>query len=270
MPFVLITVISTKGSTPRDAGAKMIWSPGRATRQAPTGKGDAPVDADVAALIGTVGGGQFEHLVIDAADKHLRERSCGTERYVLGSDADQCCGGVMDVFFEYHGASKRLFIFGAGHVAKELAELLGPESGAPFSITIVDDRPAWNSAERFPRAQRVLAWDDGVRLARADAHDVLACVMTCSHDTDFDLLRGLLRASDGASHVATPAFVGLIGSRSKRACLFGRLVASGLDDAVVQSVQCPIGVGDTGKAPRLVAISMAAQLLMEAKKRAGV
>ena len=81
--------------------------------------------------------------------------------------------------------------------------------------------------------------------------------MTCSHDTDFELLRQLL--------VKPPAFVGLIGSRSKRVCLFGRLVASGIDSEAVQKVHCPIGIGDLGKEPRLVAISMAAQLLQVAR-----
>lgn len=294
-PFVMMTVIGTKGSTPRDAGAKMIWCPGRAEARV-GGRGNAAgmngaelsgigatesdAEREARALIGTVGGGQFEHLVIDTAEKHLRNRSCGTEQYVLGADADQCCGGVMDVFFEYHGAAHRLVIFGAGHVAYELVEMLAP---AAISVVIADDRAAWNSAERFPRCRRAMTWDEGVRLAREHPASTLACVMTCSHDTDFDILRMLLsegkgEAGSGAGGMngagvggvggGTPSFVGLIGSRSKRACLFGRLVASGIDEERVQSVQCPIGVGDTGKAPRLVAVSMAAQILLEAKKRA--
>jgi xanthine dehydrogenase accessory factor len=124
----------------------------------------------------------------------------------------------------------------------------------------VDDRADWNTPDRFPRARRLLSWDDGVAAATQRPEATLACVMTCSHDTDFELLRKLL--------VRPPAFVGLIGSRSKRVCLFGRLIASGLDEAVVQRVHCPIGVGDTGKAPPLVAISMAAQILLESKKLA--
>jgi len=250
-PFVLITVIRTKGSTPRDAGAKMIWAPHASA-----------TNGTLHHAIGTVGGGQFEHLALDAAEKHFRDRSSGTEHYVLGADADQCCGGTMDVFFEYHGTPLRLVIFGAGHVAKELADLL---DSSPMSIVVADDRPEWNTSERFPRATRVHAWDSGIAAALADPDHTLTCVMTCSHDTDFELLRGLLR-----SPRTPPAFVGLIGSRSKRACLFGRLVASGVDEGRVARVHCPIGVGDTGKAPKLVAISMAAQLLLEAKTLAAV
>lgn len=243
LPFVLITVTRAEGSTPRNAGAMMLWRPG----QDPT--------------LGTVGGGQFELLVIDAAERCFMDRSCRTERIVLGAEADQCCGGVMEVFCQYHGPRQRLVIFGAGHVAFELARLLDQ---SPLEIVIVDDRPQWNSPERFPSARRVPTWAEGASLAHESPASTLACVMTCSHDTDLDVLRLLLAAPQ------PPAFTGLIGSRSKRVCLFGRLVASGIDDSVVQRVHCPIGVGDLGKEPRLVAISMAAQLLAEAKKLAAL
>ena len=209
------------------------------------------------ALSGTVGGGQLEMLVLEAARVCFEKRTGTLEHFVLGADADQCCGGTMDVFMEYHGRPARLAIFGAGHVSMALTEVLTKSS---LEVVIVDDRADWNSVERFPRAKRVHSWDEGVAAAQREPAATLACVMTCSHDTDFELLRQLL--------TAPPAFVGLIGSRSKRACLFSRLVASGIDEGVVQRVHCPIGVGDTGKEPHAVAISMAAQLLMEAKKLA--
>jgi xanthine dehydrogenase accessory factor len=235
-PFVLVTVIATKGSTPRDPGAKILWRPG-------------------APLLGTVGGGQFERLVIDAAAMHFERRSCGQEHLVLHEDADQCCGGTMDVFYEYCGPRQRLVVFGAGHVAKALIDALAP---AAIETIVVDDRPEWNSADRFPRSRRLLEWDTGVHAARERPEETFVCVMTCSHDTDFDLLRRLLDRS--------PGFVGLIGSRSKRACLFSRLIASGANESAVQRVHCPIGLGDMGKEPELVAISIAGQILLEMKR----
>ncbi len=234
--FVLITVIRSAGSTPRDPGAAMLWLPGDG-------------------FVGTVGGGQFEQLVLDAAESHFQQQTSGTEHYTLGADADQCCGGTMEVFFEYVGPKKTVVLFGAGHVAFEVARLL---SHAPVRTVVVDDRPEWNTARRFPNALRLHDWAEGVAMCRKNRADTLACVMTCSHDTDFDLLREILRDP--------PSFVGLIGSRSKRSCIFGRLVASGIDEALVGAVHCPIGVGDTGKAPALVAVSIAAQLLMEVRR----
>lgn len=253
-PFVLITVIATKGSTPRDAGAKMIWSPSTG------GTGE---------FVGTVGGGQFEMLVAESAAKVFTSRGTATERYVLGAEAEQCCGGAMDVFLEYCGSRQRLIIFGAGHVAHELTDIL---RGSPLDVIVADDRPEWNSPERFAgRARRVLDWNEGIRLARECGHETLACVMSCSHETDFGLLKGLLAKNEDRGDTplgsdSVPAFVGLIGSRSKRICLFGRLIGAGINEDVVKRVQCPIGVGDTGKEPRMVAISMAAGILLEAKR----
>ena len=92
---------------------------------------------------------------------------------------------------------------------------------------VVDDRTDWNAADRFPRSRRLATWDDGVRAVHERPDETMAIVMTCSHDTDFEVLKRVL--------ARPPAFTGLIGSRSKRVCLFGRLVASGIDEAVVQT-----------------------------------
>jgi xanthine dehydrogenase accessory factor len=239
-PFVMITVVSTKGSTPRNAGARMLWRPSE--RTLPNG------------AVGTVGGGQFEHLALDAAKACFVKQSHALEHFVLGADADQCCGGTMDVFFEYHGRRARIVIFGAGHVSHALCALL--ESSA-VDVSVVDDREDWISAERFPGARRFRSWEEGVAQVREHAASTLACVLTCSHDTDFEIVRALLERP--------PAFLGLIGSRSKRACFFSRLTGSGVDESLIQRVRCPIGIGNTGKEPHAVAISIAAQLLMEAK-----
>src|SRR5262249_18803385 len=154
--------------------------------------------------LGTVGGGQFEHLLLDAAEACMHNRTHRLERFVLGADADQCCGGVVEVFLEYHGCPARVVVFGAGHVSCALAKLL---TQAPVELVIVDDRPEWASAERFPGVRLVNSWDEGVRVATEHRDRTMAIVMTCSHDTDFELLRKLL--------VMPPAFTGLIGSRSK-------------------------------------------------------
>lgn len=251
--FVLITVTRTQGSTPRSAGAKMIWRP---TRPGTPANESASFPND---SFGTIGGGQFEHLVLEAARECVRKRTHLNERFVLGAEAEQCCGGVMEVFLEYHGRPAHVVIFGAGHVAQALSELLAP---TPLAISIVDDRPEWNSADRYPHAKRIADWSQGVAAATREPRATLALVMTCSHDTDFDILRELLSKSP-------PAFTGLIGSKSKRACLFGRLIAAGIDENLVRQVRCPIGLGDTGKEPHAVAISVAAQLLVESRTLVG-
>lgn len=238
-PFVLITVIKAEGSTPRNPGARMIWRPS-------------------GIIEGTVGGGQFEHLVTDAAEEHFQKKSAGIEEYTLGKDADQCCGGRVTVFLEYVGTRRRAVVFGAGHVAAALYKALDM---APFEVVVVDEREEWNTAERYPGARRVTSWDEGVRLALERPQATMACVMTCSHETDFKLLGKLLADEP-------PALVGLIGSRGKRTSFFTRLVASGVASDKVEAIECPIGLGDMGKEPMNVAVSIAGQLLLKSRELA--
>ena len=236
-PFVLITVIKAEGSTPRNPGARLIWRP------------DGSIE-------GTVGGGQFEHLLLDAAGDYFNTRSAGIEEFTLGRDADQCCGGRVTVFLEYVGPRQRVVIFGAGHVAKALAVTL---EGAPFGLVVVDDRREWNTEENFPGATRLFEWGAGVAAALDQPEATMACVMTCSHETDLELVKQLLSTD-------RLGYLGLIGSRSKRANFFTRLAGSGVPDERIKAIDCPIGLGDMGKEPMSIAVSIAGRLLLKARE----
>lgn len=232
-PFVLVTVTATQGSSPRDAGAKMLWLPD-------------------GTLVGSIGGGELEHLALDTARGCLASGGACVERFVLGADADQCCGGTVELLFEPFAAKHQIVIFGAGHVALALVRCL-EQSAA--QLVVVDERSAWNSPERFDRARRIMSIDEGLQCVRAHNGSTLAIVMTHQHDLDFEIVRQLL--------ADPPAFVGLIGSRSKRACFVTRLTAAGIDGQRIALVRCPIGLGNMGKAPGLVAVSIAGELLLE-------
>jgi len=117
--YILITLISTSGSTPRDPGCKMVVS-----------------DTDV---FDTIGGGQFEFLLIQRARELLHvgdETSDGSshqlqmstqwvEAFPLAAEAKQCCGGNVSVLFElFNPVQWRLAIFGAGHVARHIVSIM--------------------------------------------------------------------------------------------------------------------------------------------------
>src|SRR5438309_6624227 len=140
-PAALVTVVGCSGSTPCVPGAKMI------------------VTAD--AFYGTVGGGHLEQLVLDDARACLREgasRTSRTARYPLGAKAGQCCGGVVDAFFEVVGAAPRLYLFGVGHVGQALCRVL---DGTPFEVHAIDERDEWIGAERLPQSvhRHAVPWD---------------------------------------------------------------------------------------------------------------
>jgi xanthine dehydrogenase accessory factor len=230
-PCVLVTVVEALGSTPREAGAKMV------------------VSAD--ALHGTIGGGTLELKCAEQARRLLRE---GADRpllreFPLGPALGQCCGGAATVLFEPAvPARRRLWLFGAGHVGRALVDVLGD---LPVAVTWIDPR-----ADQFPDPPPAGAEIRVSALPEAEVADAPAgtpvLVMTHSHELDERVVAAALRRPD-------LPFVGLIGSETKRARFVRRLAAEGVP---ADRLVCPIGVSKgTDKRPRAVAISVAAQLL---------
>lgn len=85
-PVVLLTVTSVRGSAPRETGASMIVTSTES--------------------IGTIGGGQLEFQCVQIACEQLKDLSANndcaiTRKFVLGANCGQCCGGVVEVMFEY-------------------------------------------------------------------------------------------------------------------------------------------------------------------------
>jgi xanthine dehydrogenase accessory factor len=145
-----------------------------------------------------------------------------------------------------------LYLYGAGHVGREVVRVT---EGLGFGIVWID-----TDATRFPATipshARAVVASDPVDVARTAEPHAFHLVMTYAHPIDEAICRTLLRRHD-------IAFLGLIGSDTKRARFASRLKADGLTDAELTRLISPIGIdGLTGKAPSVIAISVAAQLLM--------
>lgn len=230
-PHVVATVLATSGSTPRDAGDKMV------------------VTND--ALHGSVGGGQLEFMVVERA-RALLEAGAATQEidhYPLAAAAQQCCGGSVTVLFECRCRhALEAFVFGAGHVGAQVARLL---SELPATVHWVDERhDAFDPAiEVFRRHVAALAAVDAV----TPASHVL--ILTHDHDLDYRILAALLGRGVFRS-------IGLIGSATKWRRFRERLLRDGASADALSQVRCPVGRDDVpGKQPMAVAISIVAELL---------
>jgi xanthine dehydrogenase accessory factor len=145
-----------------------------------------------------------------------------------------------------------LLLFGAGHVGRALVLALAP---LPFATRWIDSRRD-AFPERAPaNAVMVHAVDPPRELAAApDGAQVL--VMTHSHPLDLAIVAEAL----GQRRFA---FVGLIGSATKRARFLSQMRAAGLAEAALAELVCPIGLaGVEGKEPAVIAAAVAAQLLI--------
>jgi xanthine dehydrogenase accessory factor len=239
-PFVLATVIASHGSTPQKPGSKLVVLDGGELR-------------------GTVGGGAIEKHIVDAALALLADDGAQTRTLEthLTHDLGMCCGGRMTVFLEKHGAAPSLFIFGAGHVAKEVAALA---AHVGFRVTVVDERPEWLTPERFPRAKLRKAPPDDVAKALAGGPHVYAVVATHDHPLDQACVEALL--------VKPLAWLGVIGSRRKAERFRQRLVAAGFSPEDVARFESPMGVPIGALTPQEIAVSIVARLIEVRRKDA--
>lgn len=153
-----------------------------------------------------------------------------------------------------------LFIFGAGHVGRQLVRVL---AGLPFDITWVDVSPERFPMETVPGVASADGSPSFLRVATDRPQDIAALapdgafhlVLTYSHALDEEITRVLLRAG-------TFGYLGLIGSRTKRARFVQRFRAAGITDAAIARLVCPIGAGITRrKEPAMIAVAAAAELL---------
>ena len=318
-PRVLVTVAVVKGSTPREAGAKMLV----------TAEG----------IAGSIGGGHLELKAIDEARALLEGAAPANplvRDYALGPALGQCCGGFTSVLFEPLGASDQGWLDAlAGAAAEErpAVRVIGLDDGAkaaftadqhsgddiPGAITALaraaleDDsgtriEPAGEGGPRYvidpeiPRGFRVMLFGAGhvgtalvstlaslpCRVTWIDSRDdvfpaalpdnvtalvsdlpayegddappgALYLVMTHSHGIDLQICERVLKRGDFA-------YLGLIGSKTKRERFRRDLGAKGLPAASLDRITCPIGIpGISGKHPNEIAVAVAAELLQIAE-----
>lgn len=237
MHCVEIEVVETLGSAPRDAGTRM-WV--------------TPTD-----IHGTIGGGNLEYTALKIAREMLLSGESKRERKLaLGDSLGQCCGGSVLLRFTLREKLEQsvkprmhVVLFGAGHVGKEVASILGR---VPCALTWIDPRP-----EVFPQQvaanTRVVIEEEPAWMVDEAPAGALYLVMTHSHALDLEIVERVLRRNDFA-------FLGLIGSETKAAKFRARLKAKKVD---FSRLACPIGLFKAGKHPAEVAVSAVAQLLAQ-------
>jgi xanthine dehydrogenase accessory factor len=290
-PLAMVTVVGAQGSTPREIGARMLVRPdgftgtiggGALERQgldqarrllAQTARRHALQDYPLGPLLGQCCGGHVRLLVerIDAESLAWLEPAAaartpfaltahfedGAMTRTVGPQAEPSDGPrtplpeVRRLSETIRPNLPRLVIFGAGHVGQAVARAFAP---LPFQLDWLASREDLRPEASGTRAT-ILTEDELEEAVEAAPADTLFAIFTHSHDLDYRLARAALRRTDAA-------YVGLIGSRTKRVRFEHRLRDDGFDDADLSRLTCPIGVAELkSKAPAVIAVSLAAQLL---------
>lgn len=190
---------------------------------------------------------QWQANVVDFPQKDSQEK---LQKSLQNANKTQVDDGNNFIYKAKYQAP--LWIFGAGHIARQLAPLA---CNLGFKVTIFDGRERWAQASAFPTEAKIKMQAMPDR-GRQPSPDTTVLVMTHSHKLDYDLLH-LLQAWQ-------LDYLGVIGSHTKSIRFRDRLDKDGLDDS---KVMMPIGLPDMGKKPLEVAISVLAELLQRRNKQ---
>lgn len=159
--------------------------------------------------------------------------------------------GNGPVLYERVCARPKLIICGGGHVAQPLG-VLGRL--LDFEVTVIDDRPEFANADRFPGAEILcMPYQEALEKAPRGA-DCYFVIVTPGHIADRECLETILKNNQYA-------YVGMIGSRRKVGLLREELLEQGYSEETVDGIHMPIGLRIGAKTPAEIATCIAAQLI---------
>lgn len=232
----LCTVVKSEGSTPRHVGSKMLVYPD-------------------GTFIGTVGGGDMEHRVLDEAWMALGDGQPRTLKYSMvdPSRGDPgVCGGTVEVFVEPILPAPMIVVIGGGHVGKavvHLAKWLG------FRVAVNDDRAEFCTPESVPGA---------------DAYypvpmQELPNQLSVTRQTYFVVTsRGSSVDAVGLPSLfeTQAAYIGVIGSKRRWLTTVKALKEKGVAEDKIAKVHSPMGLELNAETPEEIAVSILAEILM--------
>ncbi|MGE5401785.1 MAG: XdhC family protein [Ignavibacteriales bacterium] len=254
---VLVTIVSTKGSSPGKAGFKMlVGEEGR--------------------IKGTIGGGGVEHYAINKSIDLLRKDvNSHTETFIMKEsmtadisknnftirddgviEVDALCGGEVTLFYEVFKPVNILYIFGAGHVGQAIARMA---KLLHYHVVIYDDRESvLNEMPEHVYNQRHYSdfskLSDETKIALELNTQGFALIVTHNHLNDLQVLEYLYRNYPGMK------YIGLIGSRRKvkESLEYIHERFNGRPD--LSNLYAPVGIDLGGDTPDEIAMSILAEL----------
>ncbi|KQN69849.1 xanthine dehydrogenase accessory protein XdhC [Devosia sp. Leaf64] len=251
--IIACELTSVRGSSPREQGTFMLVALG--------------------AIFGTIGGGALEYMVIDHARRLIAEGRAEEAMDVpLGPEIGQCCGGRVMVSLRFADAAIRrevvartmaedaltpqVYVFGAGHVGRVLAQIL---SLLPVRMEVIDTRQEELDLLAPGIAHRRVAMPEAV--VRAAPRGSAFVIMTHDHALDF------LIANEALSRLDSP-YVGMVGSKTKRAKFASWFLEQGGDRAALDRLVLPVGAQGLGdKRPSVIAALAAAEIMVQIGQR---
>lgn len=159
-------------------------------------------------------------------------------------------------FVDFIHRGGRLYLFGGGHVSKEVAKIA---SGMEFHVVVIDDRAEFANSERFPGCEIMVIDDFNDLPDLLVDDDTYILIITRGHAHDKTVLAW--------SMTKTPYYTGMIGSKSKRDTVYAKLLDEGVPQARIDAVHSPVGLPIGAQTPAEIAVSIMAEIIDEKYKK---
>jgi len=165
--------------------------------------------------------------------------------------------GPVDIFVEPIASRRYLYVFGGGHISREVVPLAGRVG---FEVVVIDDRKDFADPDLFPEASKVLEQSFEEIMERLDIDEgSFIVIVTRGHLHDEEVLAQALKTN--------ARYIGMIGSVRKRSIIFERLRKGGFKEEDLGRVHSPIGLEIGAETPEEIAVSIVAELIKARAKR---
>jgi len=155
-----------------------------------------------------------------------------------------------EIFVEPLVPPGAVYLAGAGHVGHATAKIA---AFVGFDVVVMDDRKEFANTERYPEAREIQVLGSFTDCLSGLGSNDYVIIVTRGHLHDREVLAQSLRTDAG--------YIGMIGSRRKRAAVYDSLRSEGFTDADLARVHCPIGLAIGADTPEEIALSIVAELV---------
>lgn len=236
IPYAIVTVVRTTGSSSAKTGAKVL------------------INTEGRTLCGWVGGGCIERQVAETAISCLQTKTSVTLTIDLTDELTSVpCGGTMELLFEPFLPPPHLQIIGHGRIAEALCKFsrfLG------FRVSVFDPQA---TPERFPQADHL--YGDDLSLNRLKGGKETFAVVATHHKADHLAIKACLDKQVG--------YIGLIASQHRSSLVMKPLIIEGISQHDQSTIKAPCGLDMGAKTPEEIALSIMAEILCEFRKTPG-
>lgn len=228
----LCTVIQSSGSTPLKAGAKMIVS-------------------ENGEIYGTIGGGDLEKSVIQNAIQIIRQGHSELFTHNLLQQHGMCCGGKLSIFIDFLRKPDKLYIFGAGHVGRALAQIA---TTLPFDIYLIDDRKIEMDKFLHAGVNKIPLSYKEILPSLPFSKGTYVAIMTRDHAMDREILSYCIHKN--------LSYLGMIGSRRKIEITKKMFLSGGIcTEEEFERIDSPMGISIEAQSPEEIAVSILAGII---------